>query len=82
MAVSVLWLFLMVPWFVLQCVIVAFPGHTLFDKSMSQFMIFWYLLLQGALTRDFAALRLVQKITKLRDVVQVCIKLWMHVYMT
>ena len=26
--VSVLWLFLTVPWVGLQCVIVAFPGHT------------------------------------------------------
>ena len=27
-SVSVLCLFLMVPWIVLQCVIVSFPGHT------------------------------------------------------
>ena len=27
-AVNVLWLFLMVPWVRLQCVIVVFPGHT------------------------------------------------------
>ena len=26
--VSVLWLFLNVPWFGLQCLIVVFPGHT------------------------------------------------------
>ena len=28
MTVSVLWLFLMVPWVGLQCVIVVFPDHT------------------------------------------------------
>ena len=28
MTVGVLWLFLMVPWVGLQCVIVVFPGHT------------------------------------------------------
>ena len=35
MAVIVLCLFLMVPWFDLECVIVAFPGHThlLFQES-------------------------------------------------
>ena len=31
---SVLWLFLMVPWAGLQCVIVVFPGHTYLLSDM------------------------------------------------
>ena len=36
MTVSVLWLFLMVPWVGLQCVIVVFPDHThlLLDRAV------------------------------------------------
>ena len=37
MTVSILWLFLAVPWVALQCVIVVFPDHTSFFVSLSTF---------------------------------------------
>ena len=41
MTVSVLWLFLAVPWVALQCVIVVFPCHT--DLLFVQIIIFTFL---------------------------------------
>ena len=39
MIVSGLWLFIMVPWVSLQCVIVVFPDHTYFFQSDCNYML-------------------------------------------
>ena len=47
MTVSVLWLFLMVPWVGLQCVILVFPDHThlIFTFQIQEFSMLISILL-------------------------------------